>query len=191
MGGSTKQTASSFGINLQKLGPSNRFAPSVAACIVVLLCASIYAIFIRGCGLFSVAASHEQVFAKVFGHGGQTTGGLDLSAVLKKSAVHDRIITSSARLAGSGFWTANNIFGPLLHLGGLVAALPSLYFLVTGLWTGERTKKAAIAAPLNLVPLILCKGISALRACALIGLIGGVLQIITRRQHDRSSKMQI
>jgi len=190
MGGSTKPAGSSFGINLQKLGPSNRFAPPVAACVLVLLCASIYAIFIRGCGLLAVATSHEQVFAKVYGDS-RTTGGIDLSSVLKKSAVHDKIMTSSAKLAGSGFWTADNMFGPVLHLVGLVATLPSLYFLVTGLWTGERTSKAAMAAPLNLMPLILCKGISALRACAFIGLIGSVLQVLSRRKHDRSSKMQI
>ena len=188
--GSTKSSASSFGINLQKLGPSNRFAPPVAACVLVLLCASIYAIFIRGCGLLTVATNHEQVFAKVYGDS-RTTGDNDLSSLLKKSAVHDRIMTGSAKLAGSGFWTAGNIFGPLLHLGGLIATLPSLYFLVIGLWTGERTSHAAMAAPLNLIPLILCKGISALRACALIGLIGGVFQAITRQKHDRSSKMQI
>lgn len=190
MGGPGKSNASSFGINLQKLGPSNRFAPPVAACVLVLLCASIYAIFIRGCGLLAVPTDHEQVFAQVYGDG-RTTGDSDLSSVLKKSAVHDRIMTSSAKLAGSGFWTAGNIFGPLLHLGGLIATLPSLYFLVIGLWTGEKTSKAAMAAPLNLIPLILCKGISALRACGLIGLIGGVIQAITRQKHDRSSKMQI
>lgn len=190
MGGSTKQSAPSFGINLQKLSPSNRFAPPVAACVLVLLCASVYAIFIRGCGLLAVATSHEQVFAKVYGDS-RTTGNIDLSSVLKKSAVHDKIMTNSAKLAGSGFWTADSMFGPLLHLGGLIATLPSLYLVVNGLWTGERTAKAAMAAPLNLIPLILCKGISAMRACALIGLVGGALQAFSRQKHDRSSKMQI
>jgi hypothetical protein len=98
---------------------------------------------------------------------------------------------TSAKLAGSGFWTADGMFGPLLHVAGLIATLPSLYFLVTQLWTGERTSKAAISAPLNLVPLALCKGIAALRALALFGLIGGLLQIVTRRQHDKQSRMQI
>jgi hypothetical protein len=191
MGNTSKQATSSFGINLQKLGPSNRFAPPVAACVLVLLCASIYAIFLRGCGLLAVATSHEQVLAKVYSDKRASVGGIDLASVLKKSAVHDKIMTSSAKLAGSGFWTASNLFGPLLHLTGLVCMLPSLYFLVTGLWTGERTSKVALAVPLNLVPLILCKGISALRACALIGLIGGIIQMIGRRKHDRSSKMQI
>lgn len=191
MGSTTTQATSSFGVNLRKLGPSNRFAPPVAACLLVLFLASMYAIFIRGCGLLAVATSHEQVFAKVYGDGRTTTGTIDLSSVLKKSAVHDKIMRSSAKLAGSGFWTADNIFGPVLHLAGLICTLPSLYFLVTGLWTGERTSKAAMAAPLNLIPLILCKGISTLRASALVGLVGAVLQVIGRRKHDRSSKMQI
>lgn len=190
MGGTSKQSNASFGITLQKLGPSNRFAPPIAACILVLLCASVYAIFLRGCGFLAVATSHEQVFAKVYGDA-RTTGSIDLSSVLQKSAVHDKIMRSSAKLAGSGFWTADNMFGPLLHLGGLLATLPSLYFLVTGIWTGERSAQAALAAPLNLIPLLLCKGISALRACAFIGLIGGILQAMLRKQHNRASKMQI
>jgi hypothetical protein len=98
---------------------------------------------------------------------------------------------TSAKLAGSGFWTADGMFGPLLHVAGLIATLPSLYFLVTQLWTGERTSKAAISAPLNLVPLALCKGIAALRALSLFGLIGGLLQIVTPQQHDKQSRMQI
>jgi hypothetical protein len=191
MGSTTKQPSLTFGVTLQKLGPTNRFAPPVAACVLVLLCASTYAIFLRGCGFLAVATSHEQVFAKVYGDKRTTTGGIDLSSVLKNSAVHDKIMTSSAKLAGSGFWTASNLFGPLLHLAGLVCTLPSLYLLITGMWTGERASKVAMAAPLNLVPLLLCKGISALRACALIGLIGGMLQAIGRRKHDKSSKMQI
>jgi hypothetical protein len=100
-------------------------------------------------------------------------------------------MTISAKLAGSGFWTAEGMFGPSLNVVGLVATLPSLYFLVTQLWTEERNSKATISAPLNLVPLVLCKGIPALRALAVIGLIGGLLQIVTRRQHDQQSRMQI
>lgn len=101
MGSASKQANSSFGVTLQKLGPSNRFAPPVAACVLVLLCASVYAIFLRGCGLLAVATSHEQVFAKVYGEKRASVGGIDLASVLKKSAVHDKIMTSSAKLAGS------------------------------------------------------------------------------------------
>jgi hypothetical protein len=187
MSGSSTTQKASFGINFQKLGPLNRFAPPVAACVANLLCATIYAIFFRGCGLLAVPTNHEQVFANVYGD----TGGDDLASILKKNIVHDHIMTTSAKLAGSGFWTADGMFGPLLHVAGLIATLPSLYFLVTQLWTGERTSKAAISAPLNLVPLVLCKGIPALRALALFGLIGGLLQIVTRRQHDKQSRMQI
>lgn len=190
MSGGSSKPKSSFGFNLQNLGPSNRFAPPAAACVVVLLCATIYAIFFRGCGWLAVPTNHEQVFANLYGDK-RTTGGDDLASIVKTNIVHDHIITTSAKLAGSGFWTAEGMFGPLLHVVGLVATLPSLFFLVTQLWTGERSSKAAICAPLNLLPVVLCKGIPALRALALIGLVGGVLQIVTRRQHDQQSRMQI
>jgi hypothetical protein len=190
MSGGSSKPKSSFGINFQNLGPSNRFAPPAAACVAVLVCATIYAIFFRGCGWLAVPTNHEQIFANIYGDK-HMTGGDDLASIVKKNIVHDHIMTTSAKLAGSGFWTAEGMFGPLLHVVGLVTTLPSLYFLVTHSWTGERSAKAAISAPLNLLPVFLCKGIPALRALAWIGLIGGLLQILTRRQHDQQSRMQI
>lgn len=134
--------------------------------------------------------SNEDAFANVYGSS-RTTGGDDLASMIKKSIAHDQIMKTSAKLAGSGFWTASNMLGPLLHLGGLVATLPSLYFLMTQMWAGEGTSKTTLTAPLNLLPLVLCRGIPALRALSVIGLIGGLIQFLTRRQHDRQSKMQI
>lgn len=130
MGNTSKQATSSFGINLQKLGPSNRFAPPVAACVLVLLCASIYAIFLRGCGLLAVATSHEQVFAKVYSDKRASVGGIDLASVLKKSAVHDKIMTSSAKLAGSVRESDAAIFVP--GLSSLIFLPPLFEFRDSG-----------------------------------------------------------
>lgn len=193
-GSSAKNSKAAFGINFETLSPSNRLAPSIAGCILVLLGATLYAIFLRGCGWIAfvspIPISNEDAFAKVYGSS-RTTEGDDLASMIKKSIAHDQIMKTSAKLAGSGFWTASKMFGPLLHVGGLVATLPSLYFLMTQMWTGEGRSKTAVTAPLNLLPLFLCRGIPALRALSVIGLIGGLIQCLTRRQHDRQSKMQI
>ena len=191
MSGSSKQSSSSFGVNFQRLGPSNRLAPPVAACLAVLFCASVYSIFFRGCGWLVVPTNPEQVFANVYGKS-RTTAGDDLASIVQKSIVHDQIMTTTAKLAGSGFWTSSSLYGPLLHLVGLLATLPSQYLLVNYLWTGDvSTKGVMIATPLNLVPLLLCKGIPTLRAGAVIGLIGGVVQLVSGRRHTRQSKMAI
>ena len=184
-----KAPANTMGITLRNLSSANRFMPPLAGTVLVFGVAALYAILIRGSFLFgSAAKSHIDVFANLIGKKGS-----DLASLAEKSISHSQALVISARLAGSGIWTSKNIFGPLLHLGGLAASIPSLYFLLSQMWSGVIVSRAqaTFALPLNLIPLILCKGIPSLRAMAVIGLVGGIFQMVTMEQHNRRSHMRI
>jgi hypothetical protein len=197
LAGSTRGPAPSFGVTFSALGPSNALAPPITATVVLLTCASVYTIFLRGSGslLPTAPTSARDVFAGVHGTEGLAAMAAadELAAIVEKNIMHSQAIAISAKLAGSGFWTADSFVGPLLHLGGLVATLPSLYLLVTHMWANERiaTSKIILTAPLNLIPLLLCRGIPTLQAAALIGLVGGGVQFFQLQRSNRQSKMRI
>lgn len=192
------KTKHPFGINLEKLQHSNRFTPLVAGTACVFVFASIYAIFFRGAGFMvgdsGVATSHEDVFASVYGGNGKGETSLDdVATMAEKNLIHSQVMVTAARLAGSGFWTADNMFGPLLHFGGLLATLPGLYLLISHMWSAQPMPlaKATLALPLNLIPLVMCSGIPTLRAAAVLGGAGGLLQLLSTRQKDWETRMQI
>ena len=95
--------------------------------------------------------------------------------------MHTKTMIAAARLSGSGLWTAKSMFGPLMHLFGLAATLPSLQHLVNHSWYGKAPLfgKVVLALPLNVLAIIIGRGIPSLVAAATIGLIGGALQLIT------------
>lgn len=194
---STKQGNSIFGLHLPQLDRSNRFYPLVASSTIVFIAASLYTIFLRGSGFFDfsggkgIAKTHEHVFSVVFGD--TTPQNHDLAELASKTIMHSQAIATSARLAGSGFWTADSFVSPTLHLVGIAAALPSHYLALQDWWFGNIVSSAtvAMALPLNAVPLFLCRGIPSLRAAALLGLVVGLYQISSLRQADRQSRMRI
>jgi len=187
-----------FGVNFDKLQHSNRFAPVVAGTALVFVCASLHAILFRGAGWFfvgsssgdGIATSHEDVFAAVYGSSSKLD---DVATLAEKNLIHSRVMVTAAKLAGAGFFTSNTIFGPLLHLGGLVATLPSLYLLVSYMWNGQKIPlaNATLTLPLNLIPILLCRGIPTLYAAAMLGGIGGSLEVLSARQNNWESNMQI
>jgi hypothetical protein len=190
------RTQSSMGLKFSSLNESNRFAPLLTAINVVFIAASLYAVLLRGSGLFnmfgaSVAKSHEGVFYKVFGDADKDNE--DLAVLAQKTISHSKALATSAKLAGSGFWTAGGFFGPMMHLGGIGATAPS-FALQIAHWFKYRNVSASISTlvlPLNAVPLILCRGIPALQAVALINIVTGIFQAASIRKADRLSQMQI
>jgi hypothetical protein len=191
-GTNAKPPKQSMGFTLTNLGPSNRLVPLVMGVVMVFLLATVYTILLRGSFLVggSAAKSVKDVVAKV-AYGNRK--GIDLKTLVEKSISNSQALVTSAGLAGSGIWTSNSILGPLLHLGGLVATLPSLFLLIAQLWSGTSAPKAQItlALPLNLIPLILCRGIPSLRAAAIIGMLGGLFQLLNLQRHDQRSHMRI
>ena len=178
-----------MGLTLKDLNASNRFVPLIASSLLVFFIATFYAIFLRGSFFFGdgIAKSHVDVFSSVFGKQDA------LAAMAQKSISKSQALVVSARLAGSGLWTSSSIFGPLIHLGGLAAAIPSAFLLVSQMWSGVNVPKAQVvfALPLNSFPLLLCRGIPPLRAASLIGVVGGLFQLVNLQQSDRRSHMRI
>jgi len=187
---STKSTKK--GLVLSTLTRSNWFAPLLAGTVGVFIASSFYAIFLRGCGidgsfLFGtgdVIKSQEDVFSHVYGSSRRTTGvGAleDVATMAQKSVVHTRTMVAAAKLSGSGIWTSSNVLGPLMHILGLVSVLPSIQYLVRHSWYGSAPSsgKVMLSLPLNLLAMIIGRGIPSLVAAATIGLVGGIMQLAT------------
>ncbi len=185
--GSSKPPARTIGLTLHQLSASNRFAPPVAATFAVFVLAGLYAIFLRGSFLFpSVATSHRDLFMKV-------KGSDTLAQLAQRSMTHSVSLKIAARMAGSSVWTASNPLGPLIHLGGLVATAPSIVLVISQMWTGSKAAKAQVIVclPVNLIPLLFCRGIPPIPAAASVGAIGGLLQVFYVHRSDRRSQMRI
>jgi len=185
-----------FGFHLTQLNRSNRWVPLFFGSVLVFLLASLFAILLRGStGGSSAAKSHIDVHAKIFKVGDEDAYEMapDLAELASKAIAQSHALAASARVAGSGFWTAKNIFGPLLHLGGVFATLPSLYLLLKRSWYGYivPTAQVTLVLPLNAIPLLLCRGLPSLQAAAIMGVTGGVIQAMIMRRADQESMMRI
>ena len=187
---------SSFGITFDSLIAGNSWVPMITGTSVVLIVASFYAVFLRGAGFLSflgtgnVARSHKDVFAGVFGE----RKDHDLASLAEKAMSHVTALATSAKLASAGFWTAESIAGPIFHLIGILAVLPSLYLLVSQGWTGQlqtSTSLLMLSLPLNAIPIFISRGIPSLQAAAFLGLAGGLIQMVLVKQKSQASKMRI
>lgn len=191
-----KLSQSPLQLALPQLNRSNRFAPLYSGTILVLLAASLHAILLRGCGWFFLGGNRapknqEEVFTMLFGSSGV---GAEVSALAKHTILHSQALRTSARLAATGIWTTGNLVVPLLHLTGVAATLPAVYFIHTHLWLGQKpsTSFQVVAAMLlNLVPLALCWGLPSLLAIATIGLVGATLELFKLQQQRQHSQMRI
>jgi hypothetical protein len=178
------------GLILSSLTRSNWFAPLLVGTIAVFLASSCYAIFLRGCGLskFSLLfgtgdliTSQDDVFSLVYGSARRTTGVKaidDVATMAKKSVVHTRTMVAAAKLSGSGIWTSSSLSGPLMHLLGLLATLPSLQYLIMHSCYGKAPSSSKVlpTLPLNILTILIGRGIPSLVAAATIGLVGGIIQ---------------
>mmetsp|Transcript_6665 Transcript_6665/g.13688 ORF Transcript_6665/g.13688 Transcript_6665/m.13688 type:complete len:1496 (+) Transcript_6665:181-4668(+) len=193
----SKKKEAQFGLILRSLTRSNRFAPLLAGTIGVFVTASFYAIFLRGCGvsrlsfLFGagdVIKSQADVFSHVYGKFRTTRAGSldDVATMAKKSIVHTRTMIAAARLSGSGLWTAKSFSGPLMNIIGLLGILPGLQYIVKHSWSGScpPSRKVMISLPLNVLAIIIGRGIPSLVAAAVIGLFGGIMQLSISQSHD-------
>ena len=200
-GQKTKSRLYSF-MNIKNLNPTTKFVPPLMGSVIVFLYASLYVIFVRGSGLLffeKVAVNHEEVIQAASGQPEDGKPKLDdLATLFQKAMVHNKAMYASAKLAGAGFWTSPDIFGPLLHLGGVAACMPSLYLLSRYLWSGGGGSTNSISAahvtlalPLNSIPIFLCRGIPSLQAAAWVALVGALLQLFNMRLLDKQSKMRI
>ena len=186
-GGGSRVKTSPFALTLPNLTDANRLAVAVAATFGVFVLASFYVIFLRGSVLFpSVATSHTDLFLKV-------KGSSTLAQLAQQTVSHNLPLKVSARMAGSGFWTAPNPLGPVIHLAGLACALPSVFLLVSQIWSRDQVAMGQIivALPLNLIPLLFCRGIPSVPAAAFVGTVCGFVQVVELHRSTRQSQMRM
>ena len=194
MGENSSPAKSSLGLNFTQLKGSNAVAPIITGIASVFVLASAYAILVRGCGEFFYGdGGHQSIFHAVFGKVDRSNADSELAFLAERSSLQSQAVVVSAMLARSSFWMTTNPMGPLLYLGGTCATLPSLYLLVTYLWSGIKlpTSQVTLSTPLNVVPLVFCRGIPTLSAAASIGLAGGLIQLIALRRNKQKSLMTI
>ncbi len=188
--GRTKKSTKVLGITMKNLNGSNQFVPPIAATMIVFYSVGLFTIFLRGAPFLGSTFSLE-------GAGDTLTGILrknkDILGVLaEKATQHSRSYLISSHLEGSGIWTASSMAGPVLHAAGLVATIPSAYFLLTESWYGIKTPRAQIlfALPLNILPVLFCKGTPTIRALGIILLLAGLMQISSSRNNNKRSHMR-
>lgn len=190
--GGTRTPKPSMGITLKNLNSSNRFVPVIAGIVAVFYLAGLYSIFLRGSLLLGTAVptNHEEVLSSIIGRNRDT-----LASMAQKATSYSEALIISARLAGSGFWTAGNFFGPLIHLGGIVATVPSMYLFLSQMLLGSlsSSSKAQVvfALPFNIFTLLFCKGTPTIQAVAVIGTVGGLMQLFVLQQRGRRARMRI
>lgn len=171
------------GLILSSLTRSNSYAPLLVGTIAVFLTCSSYAIFLRGCGLSKLSflfgagdtsISKDDLFYLL----DKATGVKAIDDLATKSVVHTRTMVVAAKLNGSGIWTSSSLLGPLMHMMGLLATLPSLYSLVKHAWNRKHSAPGNVFfSLLNLFAIFAGRGIPSLVAAAMFGLIGGLLQL--------------
>jgi hypothetical protein len=126
--------------------------------------------------------SQDDVFSLVYGSAHRTTGVKaldDVAKMAKKSIVHTRTMVAASKLSGSGIWTSKSLVSPLVHLLGLILTLPSLQYLVRQSCYGKAPPPSMVmmASSLNIITIFIGRGIPSLVAVAMIGLVGGILQL--------------
>ena len=180
---STATKSKRKGLVLSTLTRSNAYTLVLAGTIAVFLVSTLYAIFIRGCGMSK--------FSFIFGLGEDNDNGVksqadvfqsglaEVTQMAKKSVVHTKTMVAATRLNASGIWTSSSIVGPVMHILGLLATLPSLQYLLGSHYSGGKApsaSKVVVALPLDILAMFIGRGIPSLVAVATIAFIGGTLQ---------------
>ena len=144
---------------------------------VVYILTTFYCIFLRGFS-FSLGSipesspmqkNHNEMFRTIMKSNFPMKHNQEL--LLTQSVLsHDEVIASSAKLAAAGIWTSNHLLGPLLHILGFLAILPTWYFPFTTAKNHNSVNVGTIL-PLNMFTLFVSRGIPSLIAAMWLGLI--------------------
>ncbi|GKY95566.1 hypothetical protein MPSEU_000518100 [Mayamaea pseudoterrestris] len=189
----TSQTVVGSCFSFPSLRRSNRWAPVYFASVAVFLTTSVYSILLRGSGFLSlldgaVAHTHNDLLDALSRDKTDELGwGGDIFIV------RNSLLSSSAQLAGSSIWTAPNVFGPLLHLAGLLATLPSLWLLFACTIKAKAVSCTHVSFALLfcLIPVIACYKIPSVQVTGFLALLGGVYQAFYEQRAKKESMMRI
>jgi len=183
-GTNAKATNKSIGINFPNLTRSNQFVPPIVASVFVFFAASLYTIFLRG---FSSSGGPEKSNEETLAAAGT------LISMAQRTISHNKAMAFASRLADASLWTSTTIMGPIIHICGLLATIPSLHLLVSGMWYGKNVPKAQVTLflPLNIIAIFFCTGTPTLRAVGVICTVGGVMQIMELSDRGHRSQMRM
>ena len=179
-----------MGVTIENLNGTNKFVPPIAATMIVYYFVGFYTIFLRGAPLlrskFSLIGTGETI-------SDIRLKTKDILGVLaEKATQNSQAYSISTHLEGSGVWTATSMSGPILHAAGLIATIPSAYFLLSDSWYGVQTPKAQllVALPLNVLPVLACRGTPTVQALGIMLLLAGTIQVFSSRKNGNPSQMR-
>lgn len=183
-GTNAKPSSKNIGIDFPSLTRSNQFVPPMVASVLSFFAASLYTIFIRG--FFTPGSAEKNNLETI-----EATGTLIVMA--RRTISHNKAMAFASRLADASLWTSTTIMGPLIHICGLVATVPSLYLLAAGMWHGRNVPKAQVTLflPLNIISIFFCTGTPTLRAVGVVCVVGGVMQIMDLGDRGHRSQMRM
>jgi hypothetical protein len=175
---------------LKHLTSANRIVPPLFGIFAIFYLAGLYGIFLRGSPFTGggVPKNHGEFLSSMLGRNKDA-----LASMAEKTASYSDALVIAARLAGSGIWTTSSMFGPLIHIAGFAATVPSVFLLLSQLWYGVPKHRAQVlfAMPLNIFPILFCKGTPTVQAIGLIGMMGGLLQLFSLQHQGHRSQMRI
>lgn len=186
----TTQSMKILGITMRNLKASNQFVPPIAGTMIVFYLVGFYTIFLRGSPLLGSKFNLKGTGDTLSDILGKNEDILGLLA--EKAALNSQAYSISNNLEGSGFWTSTSMLAPVLHVVGLVATIPSAYFLLSASWQGMKRSRAQIifALPMNVLPVLVCRGTPTIRALGVILLLAGMIQVSLSRQNGNRSRMR-
>jgi len=186
----SKKSSKVLGITMRNLNASNRYVPPVAGTILVFYLAGLYNIFLRGSPFFDSKLNLKGAGSTLADFLGKNKN--ILGSLVENASSNSRAFTLSNSLEGSGFWTATSIFGPIVHVAGLLATIPSAYLFLSQNWYGMRRSNSQIlpVLPLNILPILFCKGTPMVRALGVILLFWGIVQMTLLKQNGNRSHMR-
>lgn len=186
---SQKRRNSSLRLNLPQLNSFNNWFPPIFGTLIILLVVSLYTVLLRGIiGGSGITMSNEGAIIA-----SKTSADQGLAILAQKASSYNVVLTASKRLAGSGFWTANNPLGPIIHLTGIVSCVPTLFLLVRKWWLDSTipSSQISLCMPLNAIPLLVCWRIPSLKIAALVNLFAAIHQYRTQIRDERIARMEM
>jgi len=190
-----------LGVTLPLFSRHTRTLIPMLAASFIFIIASFYAILFRGSvnWLFthSVHKSYDDMFQSMYGSDARVTfikNHSEIAGLLQKQINHKNSIAVSSKLAASGFWTSMHRSGPTMHLLGLILSF-STWYTTSSLLTTIKPSSARTSfwssLPLNIFPLLFCRGIPSLTAAAYLGIIVTSYQHYALKRLEWAGKMKI
>lgn len=188
--------AQSQGLKLSLLTVSNRWFPVFFGNVTVLLCASFYAILLRGCKLLTVSpfsSSKNAIMATLLSTALNAKGGPKEVYELVDLVVKQTNAQSlESHLDEASFWISEGPIRPIVHLAGVFALVPSLLRLIEQYWRGKHvpSSQVLLSLPFAAAPFALCS-IPTLRIASTMVAAMTLRQLLSARESERQHRLNL